>query len=60
VEGESLAEVFRDLDDKLKKKFLVVIDQFEEVLNWDAEMLEELILDFCSIYGLDNPKLVVA
>jgi len=59
MEAESLAEAFRNLDEKMKKKILVVVDQFEEVLNWHAEMLDELILDFCSIYGLRNPKLLV-
>jgi HEAT repeat protein len=59
MEAESLAEAFGNLDEKMKKKILVVVDQFEEVLNWHAEMLDELILDFCSIYGLGNPKLLV-
>jgi len=59
VEAESLGEAFRNLDEKLKKKILVVIDQFEDVLNWHAEIFEELILDFCSIHGLENPKLLV-
>ena len=59
VEAESLAEAFRNLDEKLKKKILVVVDQFEEVLNWHAEILEELVLDFCSIHGLENPKFIV-
>jgi len=59
VEAESLAEAFRNLDEKRKKKILVVVDQFEEVLNWHAERFEELILDFCSIHGLENHKLLV-
>jgi hypothetical protein len=57
VEAGSLPEAFRTLDEKLKKEILIVIDQFEEVLNWHAAMLEDLILDFCSIHGLINPKL---
>ena len=58
VEAESLAEVFRNLDEKQKKKILVVIDQFEEIMNWHAEMFEDIIPDFCSIHGLENPKLL--
>ena len=59
MEAENLAEAFRNLDEKMKKTILVVVDQFEEVLNWHAEMFEEFILDFCSIYGLRNPKLLI-
>nr|QNO51386.1 hypothetical protein KMJFBAND_00023 [Methanosarcinales archaeon ANME-1 ERB6] len=59
MEAENLADAFRNLDEKMKKKILVVVDQFEEVLNWHAEMFEELVLDFCSIYGLRNPKLLI-
>ena len=59
IEAENLAEAFRNLDEKMKKKILVVVDQFEDLMNWHAEMFEELVLDFCSIYGLRNPKLLV-
>jgi HEAT repeat protein len=59
MEAENLADAFRNLDEKQKKKILVVVDQFEEVLNWHAEMFEKLVLDFCSIYGLINPKLLI-
>jgi len=58
VEVENLAEAFRKLDEKLNKKILVVIDQFEDVLNWHADLFSEFILDLCSIHGLKNPRLL--
>ena len=59
VEAKNLATAFRKLDEKLKKKLLVVIDQFEDVLNWPAELFPEFILDLSSIHGLSNPKLLI-
>ena len=59
VEAGNLAEAFRKLDEKLKKNIQVVIDQFEDVLNWPAELFPECILDLCSIHGLRNPKLLI-
>jgi hypothetical protein len=59
VDAANLAEAFRKLDEKLKKKLLVVIDQFEDVLSWPAELFPEFILDLCSIHGLSNPKLLI-
>jgi hypothetical protein len=60
VEAASLTDAFRKLLEKLKKKILVVIDQFEDVLNWHAELVKEFIYDLSSIHGLGNPKLLIA
>jgi hypothetical protein len=60
VEAASLTEAFRTLREKLNKKILVVIDQFEDILNWHAERVKEFCYDLSSIHGLGNPKLLIA
>ena len=59
VDAANLATAFRILEEKLKKKLLVVIDQFEDVLNWPAELFPDFFLDLSSIHGLSNPKLLI-